>query len=231
MRTPARRARAGARARPARMDAGARAGRTRRAAADPAIGCGAGHLLAAGRRRLALQARADGACTAGAAARGRARTPRATSRCALPRASGIAETPQALVAETLAVLDDPQFAAAFAPGSQAEAGLLADLPRTGRRRAHQWPHRPAGGDAGRSPDPGLQDQPPAAGHAKRTCRRSILRQMALYRAGAARVFPGRRIVCGLVFTDGPRLLRLSDAVLDAQLAGIAARLDPQGGRS
>ena len=58
-----------------------------------------------------------------------------------------------------------------------------------------------------------------------------LAQMALYRAGAAKVFPGKRIVCGLVFTDGPRLLQLSDVVLDAQLADIAARLDPAGSRS
>ena len=49
-----------------------------------------------------------------------------------------------------------------------------------------------------------------------------LRQMALYRAGAAKIFPGRRIVCGLVFTDGPRLLHLSDAAMDAQLAQIRA---------
>jgi ATP-dependent helicase/nuclease subunit A len=55
--------------------------------------------------------------------------------------------------------------------------------------------------------------------------------MALYRAGAAKVFPGRRVVCGLVFTDGPRLLQLSDVVLDAQLADIAVRLDPEGVRS
>jgi len=53
-----------------------------------------------------------------------------------------------------------------------------------------------------------------------------LDQMALYRAGAQAVFPGRRIVCGLLFTDGPRLLQLSDVVLDARLANIAARLDP-----
>lgn len=58
-----------------------------------------------------------------------------------------------------------------------------------------------------------------------------LAQMALYRAAAAKIFPGRRIVCGLVFTDGPRLLRLSDTVLEAQMADIALRLDPKGGRS
>ena len=58
-----------------------------------------------------------------------------------------------------------------------------------------------------------------------------LAQMALYRAGAAKIFPGRRIFCGLVFTDGPRLLQLSDVVLDAQMAGIFVRLDPKGERS
>jgi ATP-dependent helicase/nuclease subunit A len=47
-----------------------------------------------------------------------------------------------------------------------------------------------------------------------------LAQMALYRDGAARIFPGRRIVCGLLWTDGPRLLRLSDPVLDRQIAGL-----------
>ena len=45
-----------------------------------------------------------------------------------------------------------------------------------------------------------------------------------YRAGAAKLFPDKRVVCGLVFTDGPRLLQLSDVVLDAQIAGISARL-------
>ncbi|MEY4966937.1 MAG: hypothetical protein RL274_2520, partial [Pseudomonadota bacterium] len=53
-----------------------------------------------------------------------------------------------------------------------------------------------------------------------------LDQMALYRAAAQSVFPNRRIVCGLLFTDGPSLLQLSDVVLDARLAGISGRLDP-----
>ena len=53
-----------------------------------------------------------------------------------------------------------------------------------------------------------------------------LAQMALYRAAAARIFPDKRIVCGLVWTDGPSLMRLSDAVLDRQMALIRRRLDP-----
>ena len=55
--------------------------------------------------------------------------------------------------------------------------------------------------------------------------------MALYREGAARIFPERRIVCGLVWTDGPRLIRLSDGLLDRQIAALSARLDPEEARS
>jgi len=58
-----------------------------------------------------------------------------------------------------------------------------------------------------------------------------LAQMALYREGAKKLFGDRRVVCGLVFTDGPKLLQLSDVVLDARIAAISARLDPEGGRS
>jgi ATP-dependent helicase/nuclease subunit A len=58
-----------------------------------------------------------------------------------------------------------------------------------------------------------------------------LAQMALYRAAATRIFPGKRIVCGLVWTDGPFLMRLSDALLDSQLTLITRRLDPGEGRS
>jgi ATP-dependent helicase/nuclease subunit A len=46
------------------------------------------------------------------------------------QASGL-KNAAALVDESLAVLDDSAFAAAFGPGSQAEAGLLAELPEFG----------------------------------------------------------------------------------------------------
>jgi ATP-dependent helicase/nuclease subunit A len=49
--------------------------------------------------------------------------------------------------------------------------------------------------------------------------------MALYRAGLRRVFPGKKVVCGLLWTAGPKLMRLPDALLDAQLARVAD-LDP-----
>jgi len=147
------------------------------------------------------------------------------------RAKGLSEEQaQSLSRETLAVLDDPQFAAAFAPGSRAEVAIHASRPDLGLKA-------PIVGRLDRlavsdkevlildfktnRPPPKSEDQVPA----------SYLDQMALYRAAAERIFPGKRIVCGLLFTDGPRLLQLSDVVLDARLAGISARLDPGLARS
>lgn len=137
---------------------------------------------------------------------------------------------QGLADEVLAVLDDPQFAAAFAPGSQAEAGLLAELPEFGKgARVNGRIDRLAVSDSQVLILDFKTNRPPPASEAEVPA--VYLAQMALYRAGAAKIFPGRRIVCGLVFTDGPRLLQLSDVVLDAQMAGISARLDPKGERS
>jgi ATP-dependent helicase/nuclease subunit A len=137
---------------------------------------------------------------------------------------------ESLVDETLAVLDDPQFAAAFGPGSQAEAGLLAELPEFGRgARINGRIDRLAVTENQVLILDFKTNRPPPASEAE--VPQVYLAQMALYRAGAAKVFPGKRIVCGLVFTDGPRLLQLSDVVLDAQLADIAARLDPARGGS
>ncbi|HWM61507.1 MAG TPA: double-strand break repair helicase AddA [Rhizomicrobium sp.] len=137
---------------------------------------------------------------------------------------------ESLVDETLAVLDDPQFAAAFGPGSQAEAGLLAELSEFGpyklkeRARINGRIDRLAVTETHVLILDFKTNRPPPTNEAE--VPQVYLAQMALYRAGAAKVFPGKRIVCGLVFTDGPRLLQLSDVVLDAQLADIAARLDP-----
>jgi ATP-dependent helicase/nuclease subunit A len=145
------------------------------------------------------------------------------------QANGVKD-PQTLVEETLAVLDDPQFAAVFGPGSQAEAGLLAELPQFGPgARINGRIDRLAVTDNQVLIVDFKTNRPPPAREAD--VSQVYLAQMALYRAGAAKVFPGRRIVCGLVFTDGPRLLQLSDVVLDAQLADIAARLDPAERRS
>ena len=137
---------------------------------------------------------------------------------------------ESLADEVLAVISHPDFAAVFAPSSQAEVAFQAELPdfgdnalvtgRIDRLAVTKDEVLILDYKTNRPPPSREEDVDPV-----------YLAQMALYRAGAARIFPGRRIVCGLVWTDGPSLLRLSDAILDRQIAGMAARLDPEGGRS
>ena len=143
---------------------------------------------------------------------------------AFVRAHGFAEdAAEKLVNETLAVLDDPQFAAAFGPHSRAEAGLLAELPQIGPGVLFcGGVHRQLVSDpAGRTLDLQARGRAPAR---EGDVAPVYLAQMALYRAAAERIFPGRRIVCGLLFTDGPRLMQLSDVLLDAQLREITVKL-------
>jgi ATP-dependent helicase/nuclease subunit A len=141
----------------------------------------------------------------------------------------------ALADETLAVLDDPRFARAFAPdaghgGSRAEVAFMAALPELGPgAQVNGRVDRLAVTDTevfildfktNRPPPVREDDVSPI-----------YLAQMALYRAAATHIFPDRRIVCGLIWTDGPFLMRLSDPVLDRQMALIRRRLDPDGGHS
>ncbi len=127
---------------------------------------------------------------------------------------------QALADETLRILSDPRFAPAFAPGSRAEAGFVADLPELGEgARINGRIDRLAVTDdevlivdfkTNRPPPETEEDLP------------QIYRtQMALYRAGAMKVFPGRRIACALIWTEGPSLMPLSAALLDAEWARMA----------
>ncbi len=125
--------------------------------------------------------------------------------------------------ETLAVLNDPEFAAAFAPGSRAEIGLVADLPELGpgARVNGRIDRLAVTDDEVLIVDFKTNRPPPAAEADVAAVYRT---QMALYRAAARKVFPGKRIACALVWTEGPRLMRLSDTLLDAELARISARL-------
>jgi ATP-dependent helicase/nuclease subunit A len=114
-----------------------------------------------------------------------------------------------IAAETLAVLDDPRFAAAFAPGSLAEAPIVA---RIGARalagridRLAIEPTRVLVVDfkTNRPPPARAEDTDPA-----------YLAQLAAYRAALRPLFAGRAIVCALLWTYAPRLMAIDDALLD-----------------
>ncbi|HEX4106242.1 MAG TPA: PD-(D/E)XK nuclease family protein, partial [Rhizomicrobium sp.] len=136
----------------------------------------------------------------------------------------------ALAEETIRILNDPTFAPAFSPSSRAEVAFLANLPELGSgAQVNGRVDRLAVTNeevlildfkTNRPPPTREQDVSPL-----------YLAQMALYRAAALRIFPGKRIVCGLVWTSGPFLMPLSEPLLDAQLGQIQRRLDPEGSHS
>jgi ATP-dependent helicase/nuclease subunit A len=132
-----------------------------------------------------------------------------------------------LIRETLAVLDHLVFAAAFAPESRAEVPIVADLHQMGRVNG-RIDRLAIAADSVLIVDFKTNRPPPKTEDSVAPLYRT---QMALYRAAAEKIFPGRRIVCGLVWTDGPTLMPLSDRLLDAEMGQIRARLDPHGGHS
>ena len=132
---------------------------------------------------------------------------------------------EALIEETLALIGNPAFAAAFAPEtSRAEVGIVAELPELG-------PNTRVNGRIDRlavTADRVLaidfksnRTSPETA----ETVAPLYLAQMALYRVALARIFPGRRIECALLWTEGPSLMAMPADLMDAQVARIAARLD------
>ena len=141
---------------------------------------------------------------------------------------GLDETArEKLIEEAIAVLDHPDFAAAFAPGSRAETAIVADLPELGSQARV----------SGRLDRLAVTDHTVLAIDFKTNRPAPLevnavaplyLAQMALYRAALRRVFPARQIDCALVWTDGPTLMPLPSDLLDAELDRIAARLDPAG---
>jgi ATP-dependent helicase/nuclease subunit A len=51
---------------------------------------------------------------------------------------------------------------------------------------------------------------------------AYITQLALYRAVLAKLYPDRPVRAALLFTDGPRLLEVSDAALTAALARLTS---------
>ncbi|MDE1939488.1 MAG: double-strand break repair helicase AddA [Alphaproteobacteria bacterium] len=144
------------------------------------------------------------------------------------RARGVGdEQAVSLMGETLAVLNDPVFAAAFTPDSRAEVSLVADLPELGAgARVHGRVDRLAITDDEVLIIDFKTNRPPPA-H-ENDVPQIYATQMALYRAAATKIFSGKRIASALVWTEGPSLMPLTDAFLEAEARRIRARLD-QGG--
>ncbi len=129
-----------------------------------------------------------------------------------------AEQQAEILGETLAVIEDSRFGALFGPGSQAEVPIVGVIPKgqeTDRMRdaeviSGQVDRLLVGEDKiwiidYKTNRPAPRD--PAAVPV------IYLKQMASYRAVLRQVYPGRQIETLLLWTDGPRLMHLSDALL------------------
>lgn len=120
-----------------------------------------------------------------------------------------APTRAAWIAETLAVLDAPEFAEAFGPNS------LAEVPVTGiaggRVISGQIDRLMVGDERVLVVDYKTNRPPPAR---PEDVSPVYLQQMAAYRALLARIYEGRRIDCALLWTDTPHLMPLEGAALD-----------------
>ena len=136
----------------------------------------------------------------------------------LEHSGGVADAAEreALIRDVCAIIADPAHAAMFAADALAEAPIAAVLPdgsviagtvdrlrvesdrvlvvdfKTGRRVPADLAHVPA----------------------------HHIRQMSAYAAALAVIFPARRIEAGLLYTSGPSLIELPDAVLEAHKPGL-----------
>ena len=116
---------------------------------------------------------------------------------------------EAMIAEALAVLDHPEFAPLFGPGSRAEVPVVGTV--AGRVLAGQIDRLLVRDDAVWILDYKTNRPPPDT---VASVAPAYLRQMAAYRAAIRLVYPGRPVRCLLLWTDAPRLMELPAAVLD-----------------
>ena len=111
------------------------------------------------------------------------------------------------------VLNDERFAPVFGPGSRPEVALtgsIGDVPISGRiDRLVITPDRVLVVDYKTNrPAPGrIEDADPA-----------YVLQMAVYASVLSRLYPDRTVEAALVWTDGPRLMAVPPAMMDAALA-------------
>jgi ATP-dependent helicase/nuclease subunit A len=122
-------------------------------------------------------------------------------------------------------MDDPSFAPLFGRASRAEVPLVGRLGAT--VVAGQVDRLAVTDDAvlivdyktNRPPPPRVEDVAPV-----------YLRQLATYRDLMRRIYPNRAVRAALLWTDGPALMAIPDALLDEHSSNnAAAQGAPKGG--
>jgi ATP-dependent helicase/nuclease subunit A len=129
------------------------------------------------------------------------------------------EQREEMASAALAVLADQRFAAVFGLGSRAEAAVAGAAPGLKRPVSGRVDRLVVEDDrvlvvdfkTNRPAPETIEDADPA-----------YLEQMAVYVAVLRAVFPDKRAEAALLWTDGPRLMPVPEAVIDRTLAALAS---------
>jgi len=127
-----------------------------------------------------------------------------------------------IVTETLAVLREPAFAALFGPDSRPEVAIAAEVPRpSGKgpalRLTGKLDRLARDGDTVLIVDYKTNRPPPDS--ADRVADAYLL-QLAAYRLCVGRIFPSLAVRAAILWTDGPRIMEIPQAILDAYQARL-----------
>ena len=114
--------------------------------------------------------------------------------------------------EVLAVLHHPNFAPLFGPGSRAEVPLVGDVGTLKPRVISGQVDRLLVSETTVTIVDFKTNRPPPKDETG--VPEVYLRQMAAYRAALRQIYPDHEIISVLLWTDGPKLMRLSDTILD-----------------
>ena len=120
-----------------------------------------------------------------------------------------------IAAEVLRLFEDPALAALFGPGSFAElpgAGEIAGADGSAQVIHGQIDRLVIMEQSVLIVDYKTNRPPPTR---ESDVAAMYLRQMATYRAAVRRIYPDKRVDCALLWTDGPRFMKLAEATLDA----------------
>lgn len=144
-----------------------------------------------------------------------------------------ARTQATIVRETLEILNHPDFAPLFGPGSQAEVPIVAAIPRPHGR----GPALKLTGQIDRLVDTGSSilivdyktNNPPARD--PEAVADVYIYQLAAYRLALEAIYPGRIVRAALLWTASPALMEISSTILDAYAERLwtldPARLDAE----
>lgn len=144
---------------------------------------------------------------------------------------------RSIAKETLAILTAPEFAALFGPQSRAEVPIVALIPNP----RGKGPPLKLVGQLDRVVDLGDEvlivdyktNRPPPT-RAEQVAP-AYLFQLAAYRLALREIYAGRRVRAALLWTDGPQIMTIPDALLDAYTGRLwdldACHLDARGGHS